>query len=34
MLTSGVPVVVQFQRQDTRRPGVVALTDVIAHPLG
>ncbi|WP_341716261.1 sensory rhodopsin transducer [Micromonospora sp. FIMYZ51] len=34
VLTSSVPVVVQFQRQDTRLPGMVALTDVIAHPGG
>ncbi|WP_199714460.1 sensory rhodopsin transducer [Micromonospora radicis] len=34
VLTGAVPVVVQFQRQDTRLPGTIALTDVIAHPAG
>ncbi|WFE30274.1 sensory rhodopsin transducer [Solwaraspora sp. WMMD791] len=31
VLTSSEPVVVQFQRQDTRLPGVVALTDVTPY---
>ncbi|WP_326551905.1 sensory rhodopsin transducer [Micromonospora sp. NBC_01813] len=34
VLTSSVPLVVQFQRQDTRLPGVVALTDVVAYATG
>ncbi|WP_207922820.1 sensory rhodopsin transducer [Micromonospora sp. KC606] len=32
VLRSPVPVVVQFLRQDTRLPGVVALTGTMAHP--
>ncbi len=32
VLRSPVPVVVQFLRQDTRVPGVVALTGTIAYP--
>ncbi|MFG1658545.1 sensory rhodopsin transducer [Micromonospora chersina] len=32
VLRSPVPVVVQFLRQDTRLPGVVALTGTIAYP--
>ncbi|MHA4951527.1 sensory rhodopsin transducer [Micromonospora saelicesensis] len=33
LLRSPVPVVVQFLRQDTRLPGVVALTGAMAHPV-
>lgn len=32
VLRSSVPVVVQFLRQDTRLPGVVALTGTMAYP--
>ncbi|MDG4809819.1 sensory rhodopsin transducer [Micromonospora sp. WMMD1120] len=32
LLRSPVPVVAQFLRQDTRLPGVVALTSTMAHP--
>ncbi|MEU6076251.1 sensory rhodopsin transducer [Micromonospora sp. NPDC047074] len=32
VLRSPVPVVVQFLRQDTRLPGVVALTGAMAYP--
>ena len=32
VLRSPVPVVVQFLRQDTRLPGVVALTGTMAYP--
>ncbi|WP_428961210.1 sensory rhodopsin transducer [Micromonospora fluostatini] len=32
VLRSGVPVVVQFLRQDTRLPGVVALATNLAYP--
>ncbi|WP_433358196.1 sensory rhodopsin transducer [Micromonospora saelicesensis] len=32
LLRSSTPVVVQFLRQDTRLPGVVALTATMAHP--
>ncbi|MFI6243185.1 sensory rhodopsin transducer [Micromonospora sp. NPDC050795] len=32
LLRSPVPVVVQFLRQDTRLPGVVALAATMAHP--
>lgn len=33
LLRSTVPVVVQFQRQDTRIPGVLALTGLMAFPI-
>ncbi|MGB2571927.1 sensory rhodopsin transducer [Micromonospora citrea] len=33
VLRSPVPVVVQFLRQDTRLPGVVALTGTMAYPV-
>ncbi|MDG4764176.1 sensory rhodopsin transducer [Solwaraspora sp. WMMD406] len=33
VLTSSVPLVAQFQRQDTRLPGVLALVDVVAYPV-
>ncbi|GIJ76135.1 hypothetical protein SAMN05443287_10661 [Micromonospora phaseoli] len=33
VLRSPVPVVVQFLRQDSRLPGVVALTGTMAHPV-
>lgn len=33
LLRSSVPVVVQFLRQDTRLPGVVALTGTMAFPV-
>jgi hypothetical protein len=32
LVSSPVPVVVQFVRQDTRLPGTVALTATMAHP--
>ncbi|WP_328375005.1 sensory rhodopsin transducer [Micromonospora zamorensis] len=32
LLRSSVPVVVQFLRQDTRLPGLVALAATMAHP--
>ncbi|ROO62307.1 hypothetical protein EDC02_4283 [Micromonospora sp. Llam0] len=33
VLTSSTPLVVQFQRQDTRVPGALALADVVAYPV-